>query len=263
MPCQLPEQLEPSTTTPDAVVQNDRQGAELSKMASVGTLACMLAHEMNNLLTPVLSYAKLALEAPANERLGRRAHESAIAGVTACNAMAESLLGFVLDGSDEAPVAGVKSCVDRSIACIPRGLIKDGIRQEIKIDPSLEMAISGTALTQVILNLLLNARQAMPSGGEIAIRAECSTWNTNEPIVILSVSDSGHGIPEENISSIFDPFVSLTSGNAGTGLGLTICQQLISAVGGTIRVESQLGVGTTFTIELPQPPADRAGSEAA
>ncbi len=257
-PATSPHEL---SEAPDAA--DDLLGEEatfdLTRMATLGTLACMLAHEMNNLLTPVLSYAKLALDAPADTRMGRRAHENAIRGVEACNAMAESILGFARQDSDGP--ADLRACVDQALRCMPRDLSKDGVALEVEIPEGATASISTTALVQILLNLVLNARDAMSAGGRLTIRAERSTWNTGEPGVRLSVSDTGCGIDTESLDSIFNVFVS-GSGATGCGLGLAICRRLLEEVGGSIRVESRVGEGATFLLDLPAG-AQQNGSAAA
>ena len=230
---------------------------DLTRMATLGTLACMLAHEMNNLLTPVLNYARMALDAPADARIGRRAHENAIQSVEACNAMAESILGFARDG-EEGP-AGVRVCVEQAIHCLPRDLVKDGVDLELEIDSSLTAEMAPTALTQIVLNLVLNAREAMRSGGRLSIIAERSTWNTGQSRVVLRVQDTGCGMERDSLGRIFEPFVS---GGAGFGLGLAICRRLVDEVDGRIRVSSAVGEGSVFEIDLPAAGADERSQAA-
>lgn len=218
-------------------------------MATLGTLASMLAHEMNNLLTPVLSYARLAMDAPADSALNRKAHEHAVRGVEACNAMSESILGFAKqEGGDSADIA---SCVDQALRCLPRELAKDGIEPRLELQGELAADISPTALTQVLLNLVLNAREAMSSGGVLTIRAERSTWNSGEPSVRISVEDTGDGIDPDELERVFLPFVSRGDRPGGAGLGLAICSHLVEDAGGRISAASEVRQGAVFVIELP------------
>jgi signal transduction histidine kinase len=239
------------------------QETAVTRLATIGSLACMMAHEMNNLLTPALNYAKMALDAPADTRINRKAHESAITSVQACQRMASSLLGFATTEPQQGGAASVSECVSRAIACLPRELSKDGIRVERNVPTPLLVCIDETALDQVLLNLILNARQAMSRGGTLTIRAERSTWNSGEPgAVSITVADTGEGIPPEQVERIFQPFVSLRSGeqSPGSGLGLAICRQLLESAGGTIRVESEPGRGSSFVLSLSE--ASRASCAA-
>ena len=111
----------------------------------------------------------------------------------------------------------------------------------------------GNQIQQVVLNLLINARQAMPDGGRLVIRLKSSEAGE---FVDLSVRDYGTGMPEETLRQIFDPYFSTKSGpdesgKGGTGLGLSTCKKIIEAHGGKIRVESSLGKGTCFTLRFP------------
>lgn len=132
-----------------------------------------------------------------------------------------------------------------------------GIELELRIDPELRAGIGQTALQQVILNLVLNAIKAMRGGGgRLAVRAwrseplrlTGSTWNNAASQVVVEVSDTGCGIDPSALTQVFDAFVT---GQGGTGLGLTICKQLIDTAGGRIEASSQVSVGTKFTITLP------------
>jgi len=233
----------------------DSEDAAVTRLATIGSLACMMAHEMNNLLTPALNYAQMALDAPADARITRKAHESTVASVQACQRMAGSLLGFATATPRQGGEAEVSACVDRALACLPRELLKDGIRVERRVPTPLLVRIDATALDQVLLNLILNARQAMPRGGTLTISAERSTWNTGEPgAVEIRVSDTGEGIAPGQIERIFQPFVSLRSPGdpPGAGLGLAICRQLVEAAGGSITVASERGSGAVFTVTAPE-----------
>ena len=231
----------------------DAEREVLSRLASVGSLASMLAHEMNNILTPVLNYATLALEAPANEALARRAHESTIRGVLACQDMARSLLGFAVPTEPISGGANVAASVERAIGCLPRPLSKDRIDCIIDAEADLVCNISATSLEQVILNLLLNAREVLPAGGRIEIRAWCSTWNVGRRSAIeIEFRDSGPGIPADQRERVFQPFVSLDGRReGGAGLGLSICRHLIEAAGGRMIVADDAASGACFRITLP------------
>jgi signal transduction histidine kinase len=231
----------------------ESQDVAITRLATLGSLACMMAHEMNNLLTPALNYARMAQDAPADSRLNRRAHESTVTSIRACQAMAQSLLGFATSDEQRGGSASVRDAVDRAVQCLPRPLAKDGVRLEVDVDPSLRVATPPTALDQVLLNLVLNARHAMPQGGELRLSAERSTWNTGERCVEIRVADTGVGIPQDRLERIFQPFVSFQKqgDRPGSGLGLAVSRQLIESSGGTIEVESEPGRGSVFTIRLP------------
>ena len=235
------------------IAQSDLEQVAVSRLATLGSLVSMYAHEIGNALTPVLNYTRLALEDPDDQAAARRAHESALRSVERCQSISGALLGFAAGGeTDSAPLlAGI----ERSLACLPRDLAKDGIRLELDIPELLHAEISSVALEQVVLNLVLNARAAMGRGGLLRVTAGCSTWNTPAGFVELRVSDSGDGIDPELLPHIFTPFVTAGGGErgGGHGLGLAICRQLVEDAGGTITAQNNADGGATFAVRLPEP----------
>lgn len=222
------------------------------RLATLGTIASIIAHEYNNILTPVVSYARLALSKPNDQELMKKAVEKALMGAERAAKISSSLLGFARE-SDGQHVANLPQVIDDTIACLARDPRKDGI--ELKVDmPDLKAAISPLTLQQVLLNLLLNARQAMRRGGHLRI-----SGRPEGSMIHIEVADTGPGIPPEIIDRLFEPFVTRRGGPQrdpdepkGTGLGLCICRDLVRAVGGSISVESQPGQGATFRIRLPK-----------
>jgi signal transduction histidine kinase len=148
--------------------------------------------------------------------------------------------------------------VNEALLLMTKPLAADNIQVRTTLDRTLPPIVGDvTALHQVLMNLLTNAREAMPEGGEIAIEttgAERSGW------VRLRVTDTGTGIAPEEISKVFDPFY--TTKRTGTGLGLSVTYGIVQEHGGTIDVRSQVGLGTTFTVDFPTtPPNPRAPGE--
>jgi signal transduction histidine kinase len=221
------------------------------RLATLGTIASIIAHEYNNILTPVISYAQLALAKPDDAPLMRKAVERALAGAERAAHISSSLLGFARE-ADQAHAAPLPATVDAAIACLARDPRKDGIELVVDV-PDVQVSIAPLNLEQVLVNLLLNARQAMkPRGGSITIRGRVEA-----DLVKIDVSDTGPGIPPQIHGRLFEPFVTMRNASGGgepkgTGLGLSICRDLISAVGGSIEVESQPGQGATFHITLPK-----------
>lgn len=238
------------------------------RRATLGAMAGAIAHEFNNILTPVRTYAEMALATPEDATLAQKALQKASHGASKAATIARSLLGFAC-GDDGPPVCEVLPAVEESMTCLTRDPAKDGVAVRIDIEPDLIVAMSEAALEQVLINLTLNAIEAMREtrGGELEITAERSTWNTNthrdthkptavdvEPICIR-IRDTGAGIPERIRRELFQPFtsgrVSTLAGRGGAGLGLAICRRLVDAANGTIEAHSSDGVGTTFQILLP------------
>jgi signal transduction histidine kinase len=131
-------------------------------------------------------------------------------------------------------------------------LRKAGVRVETELDDAAA-AVWGNAgkLQQVFLNLVLNARDAMPSGGRLTVRTAAAETEHGEGVARVRVSDTGSGIAPEHLHRIYDPFFTTKGPKSGTGLGLAVSYGIIQEHSGTMNVESQVGQGTTFHIELP------------
>ncbi len=233
--------------------------ARSHRLTTLGTIAAIIAHEFNNILTPVVSYAQLAQRRPDDHDMLRKAVDKAYAGATKAAQICSSLLGFTSEenGENRADVAQV---VQDTFHCLARDPSKDGIALSLDLPDDLHAAISPVALQQVVLNLVLNARRAMRgAGGSLSISARPVSDR-----IELIVADTGPGIAPDLLPDIFKPFVTQSpprpadappeaDGQAkGTGLGLTICHDLVTRHGGTIDVASQPGRGAAFTITLPR-----------
>lgn len=221
------------------------------RLATLGTLAAGIAHEINNLLTPVLGYAQMAKADPGDSQLQAKALDRAIAGVEATAKIAEAMLGFARPGQQVAG-ANVSEVLQSALACLARTPSKDGIDLQINIDPTLCVNMQPISLQQVLINLLLNSTKALAgNSGRIVVSSEISSDGLAE----ISVTDSGPGIPKEISKTLFQPFVTKSkagSESTGSGLGLAICKELIEAAGGMITVQTQPGEATTFTLRLQQ-----------
>ncbi|MAE66016.1 MAG: two-component sensor histidine kinase [Phycisphaeraceae bacterium] len=219
------------------------------RLATLGTIATIIAHEYNNILTPIVSYAQLALADPDDHATVRKALEKSLSGAERAAKISASLLGFARE-ADEHHVARLCGVIDEAIGCMARDPAKDGLEVEVDVPDALA-AISPLNLQQVLLNLLLNAKNAMRrGGGRITVSARVEGG-----MIHLDVADTGPGIAPEIIDRLFEPFVTHRSDPAadrkGTGLGLCICRDLVRAAGGSISVESKPGQGATFHIRLP------------
>ncbi|TVQ82159.1 MAG: hypothetical protein EA380_00705 [Phycisphaeraceae bacterium] len=250
----------------------EREVEQSQRLATLGTLVGAVAHEFNNLLTPVMSYAQLALARPDDPNLTHRALTKAVEGTQKASKAASSILGFLQDSDGE--LVNVRTAIEDALTCLAREPQKDGIQLEIDVPGTLWARIRPVALEQVLLNLLINARRAiLPGRGSIRIHAECSTWNTPEVIpevipedgapaaggccekcIRIRFSDTGCGMDGALVEKVFQPFVRgprREGSGPSTGLGLAISRRLIEEAHGEILVESEPGKGTTFTIVLP------------
>ncbi|MBP7934686.1 MAG: sensor histidine kinase [Phycisphaerae bacterium] len=222
------------------------------KLATLGTTAAMTAHELNNMLTPVVAYCRDALDRNDPE-LMRLALSKTLDRAAAMRQMIDRVVGLARQSDTVIKAVNLHQVVEEAIGCLGRDLGKDGIQLNLQIDEKLTVRANENQLLQVLLNLVSNARQAMLGRrGRLSVDAA----PTAEGQVQINVRDSGCGIPAEHLDAVFDPFFS-TKTNAekpdqrGLGLGLSISRDIIEEFGGRIEVASQLGVGTTFTVTLP------------
>jgi two-component system NtrC family sensor kinase len=232
------------------------QLTESQRLATIGTIAAVIAHEFNNLLTPIISYSQFALtsaQSPTPDmELICKALSKAFASASKAGRICSSMLGLARGESSPAQVS-LQTLVDETLAVMARDPQKDGIALRVQIQPELSVHGDQIQLEQVLLNLLINARQAMLGrGGAIHIRA--LTQESGE--VLLQVGDTGPGIPEKVLHRIFEPFFTTKSTarrgeTKGTGLGLAICKDIVERHRGRIEVASEVGKGTTFSIYLP------------
>lgn len=238
----------------------EEQLLQFQKMESIGRLAGGIAHDFNNLLTAIMGYAQLAmLDAPSNGHLGSHVQEIQKAAERAAN-LTSQLLAFSRRQVIEPKVINLNDSIldlDRLL----RRLIGEDIElitlpgsniNSVKVDP--------TQLEQVLVNLVVNCRDAMPSGGKLIIetamvdldgRAQQIAGPTPGQYVVLSVTDSGVGMSEEVKAHLFEPFFTTKEVGKGTGLGLATCYGIVKQSGGHIEVSSEMGQGSSVKVFLP------------
>ncbi|MCZ6817272.1 MAG: ATP-binding protein [Planctomycetota bacterium] len=233
------------------------QVQRLQRLASVGTVSAMLAHEINNIMTPIVSYTQYALERD-DADLMRTASEKTLRQAKRLTGLCERVLGLATDDQMGPIDTFIRPLAVDAVECLGRDLDSDNIELLIEIPEDLKARVHASSLQQVLFNLVLNARQAMLGRrGRLVISAR----REKDGGVEISVADSGTGIRPDDIRRIFEPFYSTKvhqaqSDKRGIGLGLTICQQLVEEQAGTIAVESVYGAGTTFTLTLPAAECD-------
>jgi signal transduction histidine kinase len=233
------------------------QLTESQRLATIGTIAAVIAHEFNNLLTPIVSYSQYALQSAEGENpdmaLIRKALSKAFQSSSKAGKICQSMLGLARGESFFADVE-VQKLVDEVLLVLARDPQKDGIALRVQVQPGIKVHGDPVQLEQVLLNLLINARHAMlGKGGALTIKASSSDDASELKIQVI---DTGPGIPEKLLGKIFQPFFT-TKGTAqrgeakGTGLGLAICKEIVEHHKGRIEVQSEVGKGTTFSIHLP------------
>jgi signal transduction histidine kinase len=229
----------------------------LQRISSLGVLAGGVFHELNNALTPILNYAKLGLRNP-DPAYRERALKQIIESAQRATTISRGMLGLARlgSGSVEREPADLSQLVEEVVLLVNKDLAKHRVRLEVKAAGNPRARVEPAQIQQVLINLLLNARQAMPQGGVVRLRVGTAAGGRR---VEISVSDTGVGIAPADLRRIFEPFYSTKkepdgAGQGGTGLGLAVCRDIVEAHHGRIRAESRPGQGSTFTIILPACP---------
>jgi signal transduction histidine kinase len=219
------------------------------KMASLGKLAAGIAHEINNPLGGILIYSSLMME-DLPETDSRRADLVRIVQEAGrCKEIVKSLLEFARQTEPKMEPTDINRAITDGLFFLVNQALFHNIRIVKKLDAFLPF-VRGNAgqLKQVFMNIIVNAAEAMRGGGTLTITTFCAP---DQKTVFVECTDTGEGIPPENLTRIFDPFFTTKEVGKGTGLGLATSYGIVEDHGGKISVKSQAGEGTTFTIELP------------
>lgn len=230
----------------------EQQLAQAQRLTALGELVSTTTHEFNNLLMTMINYARLGLrhrDGPTRDK----AFEKILAAADRAARITNSVLGMAKNRSSGREPTDLARLVDDTLLLLEREMNKYRIAVDKTFQPAPPAMVNGNQIQQVLLNLLINARQAMPGGGRLAVKI---LYDREADTVDLVVRDTGTGIPADILPRIFDPFFTTktgpdSSGKGGTGLGLSMCRNIIEAHHGKIRVESAPGKGTAFTLKLP------------
>jgi len=231
------------------------QVRQAQQLANLGTAAAMLAHEVNNLLTPIRAYAEYALTSDDHE-LMRKALTVTTKNGHMLIAMSSRILEISAAKPQKTEPVAVRPVVEDALASLCRDLSKDGIDVSVTVEESLTVQADPLQLQQVFFNLFLNAREAMSAShsGRLTV-----SGTRNDRTVVIEVRNTGDPIHPELLPHLFDPFqtskpVEREGRRRCGGLGLALCRDLIEENQGTIRVSSTPDESTTFTITLPAVP---------
>ena len=229
-----------------------QQLAQAQKLTAIGELTSTVTHESNNVLMTIINYAKMGLRHK-DDATRDKAFAKILAAGERANRITNSVLGMARNRSSAFEPTDLVAIIEETLVLLEREMRKYRISVETHFPEVPAANAMGNQIQQVLLNLLINARQAMPNGGRVIVSL---AYDASSKMIDLSVRDTGSGIPREKLLHIFDPFFSTkkgpdATGKGGTGLGLATCRNIIEAHRGRIRVESTVGVGTAFTIRLP------------
>lgn len=234
------------------------------RLASIGKLAAEVAHEINNPLTSILTFTKLAsriidrevIEAERIQSL--REYLGFMEGeANRCAGIARNLLDFSRQGEVETMDNDLREIIEKTLDILRHRAEMSNIRLETSYDPDIpKIPCDYKRLQQAFMNMFWNAIEAMPQGGDLRILVRYDQGNGR---VETEVRDTGSGIPEENLSKIFEPFFTTKAESKGVGLGLSVSYGIIRQHGGNIEVRSRPGEGTSFTICLPVAGAESCG----
>ena len=232
------------------------QVLHVEKMASVGKMAAVVAHEINSPLAGILTYSKLIKKWLDQGELSVDKRKEAvecldlIAGESRrCGDIVKNLLTFSRTAPMNVAAADLNSVIDRSIRLVFHQLEMNGIEVQTDLPSDLPIVQCDAAqVEQVLLALIMNAIDAMPRGGNLWLRTRLLP---DPEEVQIEVRDDGTGIPPEILPRMFEPFLTTKESGKGVGLGLAVSRNIVEAHGGRIEVQSELGKGTTFTVTLP------------
>ena len=233
----------------------EQQLFESEKLAAVGRLAAAVAHEVNNPLEAIKNSLYLVLSETSETDPNRRFLEIARRETERVAGIVRQMLGFYSRATERVPTS-VNKLLEEALELVERDLARQRIPVRRDLDEKIpEIPATPDQLKQVFLNLFLNAKEAMPEGGELRVSTRLSGPRELEMLtgrhVLVQVQDSGTGIAREHMRHLFEPFFSTKQAAKGTGLGLWVSQGIVQQHGGQIQVTSRQGLGTTFSVALP------------
>lgn len=229
-----------------------QQLAQMQKLTALGELVSTTTHEFNNVLMTIINYAKLGLRHK-DAATREKSFDKILVASNRAARITNGVLGMARNRSTNQEPTNLTQIVEDTLLLLERELNKYHCTVEKNFQPVPEVHANGNQIQQVLLNLLINARQAMPNGGRVILKL---LHDADSGMVEIVVRDYGCGIPAEKLPRIFDAFYTTkagpdASGKGGTGLGLSLCRDIIEAHRGRIRVDSTVGKGTAFTLKLP------------
>jgi two-component system sensor histidine kinase HydH len=226
--------------------REERHRREMSRreeLARLGEMGAILAHEIRNPLAGIKGFAQL-IETSSNLDQSKLHAAKIVSQSLRMEALVNDLLAYAREDRDERKATDLSELVRDSVSMIRMDVDSDSVRVIHDPQKPLKAMIAADRIVQMLLNMMKNGIQAMPDGGDLHVELE-----TVRSRALIKITDSGIGIPPENLPHIFEPF--WTSKARGTGLGLALCRKIAQEHGGSMTVESVVGAGTTFTVTLP------------
>ncbi len=234
---------------------------QVEKAASLGTMAATVAHELNNPLSGILTYAKLVtkrldkLLADGEDKQRMVENLELIRSEAArCGNIVRDLLTYARESTAELESGHLHELLDRALKLVDHHIELSGVEtvEQFELDDD-RLVCDKEQIVQALIALMINAVEAMPEGGVLTLRTGVAPSDPGHRVAV-SVGDTGVGIPEDVRDRIFDPFFSTKNEAKGVGLGLAVVYGIVQRHRGEISVSSRVGEGTTFTIELPREP---------
>ncbi len=228
-------------------VRLQEQLRHADRLATIGQLSAGVAHELNEPLANILGFAQLALRDEELPQGPRADVQNVVKASLHAREVIKKLMIFARQTPPQVAEADLNHVVEEGLYFLGSRCRKEGIDVVEDLAPGLpKLQADPSQLSQILVNLVVNAVQAMAGGGRLTVRtAETGPW------LLLEVSDTGHGVPEDLRRKIFLPFYTTKDVDQGTGLGLSVVHGIVTAHGGTITVDSELGTGSTFRVRLP------------
>ncbi|MFZ5822153.1 MAG: sensor histidine kinase [Chloroflexota bacterium] len=224
---------------------------ESERLALIGQLSANVAHEINNPLQGIVTYASLALERQTFDEKSRSNIQKIVTQANRCRDIIRGLLDFSRHKNPDKALCNINTLLTGCVSLVENQAIFHNIEIISNLDPSLPMIIvDPSQVERVFLNLIINAAEAMEGSGKLTIT---TTMDAKTRCIDIDVKDTGPGITDENLEKIFDPFFTTKETGHGVGLGLAISHGIVNEHGGSLTVETEPGKGTTFTVSLPLP----------
>ena len=233
----------------DALEENQRQVQQAEKLAAIGRLVSSVAHEINNPMMGIRNSFKLIEQMPEIPDKARKYIDLIDESLVGIEKIVGELLSFSRQKVEKWQPFDVRDVIEKSIDLVYHiAKEKNVVINKDYCENCRQILGDSNEFQQVILNMIVNAFDAMPDGGDVTIKSICSS---GKDFATIEIIDEGFGIPTDQIDKIFEPFFTTKDTQKGTGLGLYVCHEIINKMGGSISVTSEPGVGSKFSIVMP------------